>query len=804
MTSTEATTLHTPKPPAVNVNGIPQDLRSQNCWVCWRYEEVKGKWKKPPLDCNTGRKADKTDPRVLAPFEKALAYYQGHTDVAGVGFVFTPEGPFSGVDLDDCRDPNTGRFETQAEEIIRSLDSYGEVSPSLTGAKLFVRGKLPPGSRKRKKSVWWNGDIEMYSTDCYFTVTGLHLQSTPATVEERQEALIQLHNRVFDQQEKREQEPDPVMLADSDDAELINQAKRASNGEKFTRLFVQGDIREYPSASEADLALCRLLAFWTRSDVRRVERLFGLSALGRRGKWQDKPEYRERTIRTAICDQTALYRNTSGQSDELGQRHAGEPEIAVQPHVPNEAADDPHRLARLFVQEHCQHQDGLILHCWRDEWHHWTGTAYEVVPEKEVRANLCEAIKAEFDRVNLLELKDFQQRKKDGGLRRGDEVPTARKVTQGLVGNVMQALTGQTVLPASTRQPAWLGGTGPFPADEVLAAVNGLIHLPSLKFRPPTPNFFSPNVLDYPFDTTAPHPADWLAFLNQLWPGDRQSVETLQEWFGYCLLPDTCQQKMLLLVGPKRSGKGTIARVLKGLVGENNIAGPTLSSLATSFGLWPLLGKTVGIVSDARLSGRTDITVITERLLSISGEDTLTVDRKHLPPVHVKLPTRFMILTNELPKASDSSGALAGRMLLLRLTESFYGREDEGLTQRLVAELPGILLWAIEGWRQLRGRRHFNQPDSGRELLGHLEDLASPIGAFIRECCVVGAERQVAKADLYQGWMAWCQRSGREHPGDAATFGRNLMAAEPRIRSGQPREGGKRTSIYSGIGLATS
>src|SRR5262249_11196231 len=94
-------------------------------------------------------------------------------------------------------------------------------------------------------------------------------------------------------------------------------------------------------------------------------------------------------------------------------------------------------------------------------------------------------------------------------------------------------------------------------------------------------------------------------------------------------------------------------------------AGPTLSSLGTNFGLWPLLGKNVAMIQDARLSGRTDVAAVVERLLSISGEDALTIDRKNLPPVTTRLTARFMLLSNELPKLTDSSGALPGRMILL-------------------------------------------------------------------------------------------------------------------------------------------
>ena len=112
---------------------------------------------------------------------------------------------------------------------------------------------------------------------------------------------------------------------------------------------------------------------------------------------------------------------------------------------------------------------------------------------------------------------------------------------------------------------------------------------------------------------------------------------------------------------PRRSGKGTIARVLRSLLGPANVCGPTLASLAVNFGLWPLVGKSLAIVSDARLGGSTDSQVVVERLLSISGEDALTIDRKNLEPITVKLPTRLMIFSNELPRLGDSSGALAGQ-----------------------------------------------------------------------------------------------------------------------------------------------
>lgn len=292
-----------------------------------------------------------------------------------------------------------------------------------------------------------------------------------------------------------------------------------------------------------------------------------------------------------------------------------------------------------------------------------------------------------------------------------------------------------------------------------------------------------------------------MRFLAQLWPEDPGSIELLQEWFGYCLTYDTSQQKILLVVGPKRSGKGTIARVLRGVVGERNYVSPTLASLGSNFGLWPLIGKTVAVIGDARLSGRTDTALVAERLLNLSGEDAVTIDRKFLPGVTARLATRFAILTNELPKLGDSSGALAGRFLVLRMTRSFYGQEDVGLEGKLLRERPGILAWALEGLDRLRARKRFVQPESARELVTDLEDLSSPVGAFVKDCCDVGPGFEVLIDHLYQAWETWCKAEGREHPGEKRTFGRNLRAAVPTIADAQSRRDGTRVRVYHGIRL---
>jgi putative DNA primase/helicase len=256
-----------------------------------------------------------------------------------------------------------------------------------------------------------------------------------------------------------------------------------------------------------------------------------------------------------------------------------------------------------------------------------------------------------------------------------------------------------------------------------------------------------------------------------------------------------------LILGPPRAGKGTIGRLLREVVGRGNVGGPTLGSLGQNFGLAPLLDKSVAIIDDARISGRTDAAVVTERLLTISGEGELTVDRKFLSQVTCQLPTRFVVLSNEMPRLSDASGALAGRFVVLRLTRSWKGQEDRTLACRLQSELPGILLWAIEGWRRLQEQGQFTQPKSGAELLGDLFNLSSPISQFVHERCVVEAGADVEIGALYGVWHSWCLAHGEHRPGTEQTFGQLIRAAVPNIHGSRPERQGKRVRVYQGIRL---
>ncbi len=311
------TPCHHPHTLPVQVEYIPAVLKDRLQWVGWHYALSAGKWTKIPINPSTGRKAKINDPGTWGTFVEALECCQ-RWGLDGIGFVFTSDDPYCGVDLDKCRDPGTGQIEPWADTIIRGLDSYAEVSPSGTGVKLFMRATLPPGGNRRSLT-------ELYDRGRYFTLTGHHLPHTPRTLEDRQTQLAALHARIFGASAAAGPAAQPPPLSQTsrpaalivfghlNDDEVLSRAFQARNGLKFARLW-RGDTTEYASPSEADMALCHLLAFWVGRDPARIDRLFRQSGL-MRPKWDvrhfaDGQTYGAVTIDKALKGLHTSYQGT--------------------------------------------------------------------------------------------------------------------------------------------------------------------------------------------------------------------------------------------------------------------------------------------------------------------------------------------------------------------------------------------------------------------------------------------------------------------------------------------------------------
>ena len=446
----------------------------------------------------------------------------------------------------------------------------------------------------------------------------------------------------------------------------------------------------------------------------------------------------------------------------------------------------PYEVAAVFLeQKHYTVAMERTLYWWQNTWMIWRGSHWKELALTSLRAQLYQ-FTAFATYINA----SGEQSK---------WAPTEKKISD-LVG----ALTGLCELSNTIDAPCWLDDRK---TDTIIATANGLLEVTSRQLYPHTPQFFNLHAVPFAYDATAGEPKHWFAFLDSVWPSpDATTVhpaqDLLQEWFGYVLSGRTDFQKMLLLNGPTRGGRGTIGRVLTGLLGKENVAGLKLDDLGENFGMAHLIGKPLAIIGDERFSGK-KMSEVVSALLMITGEDVIPVNRKHRGRWNGKLPTRLMLFSNELQKLSDASTAIVGRFLVLRMTKSWLGREDMGLPDRVLGELPGILTWALDGLRWLMANGRFTEDPGAAEIVMQMTALASPIRTYAEENCVVGEgkEFETDTRVLYHDHCTWRRANGHMVIANS-TFGASLRAAFPHITSKRiVRPDGSRGRIYVGIRL---
>lgn len=367
------------------------------------------------------------------------------------------------------------------------------------------------------------------------------------------------------------------------------------------------------------------------------------------------------------------------------------------------------------------------------------------------------------------------------------------------VSEIQSQFQGMLTIPSHYRAPCEYVGTKwkEIDARGKMVCRGKLVDMKSGKERS-NHGLFIPNGAEWNFDRDAREHPIWTEFLNQLFGDKDEEVAMLQEWFGYVLSGDTWAQKGLIIVGPPRAGKGIIGHVLSRLLGKSMVSSPALHAIGTRFGLEDLIEKRMCLISDARLSNRQDIFAVIETLLRIIGGDSVSVDRKNKAALNLDLDARIMMLSNEMPQLSDNSTAINNRFLIIRLRESFLGREDVTLLDRISeSELPAIANWAIEGYRRLLKSHRFTEPESSKKARDEWFEENNPLAQFLADRCEVRTGTRVEMTELFDAYKAWCEARG--NPFMAA----NAMSRRLSAMLGDLIERKKANSVrfIEGIGL---
>jgi putative DNA primase/helicase len=397
----------------------------------------------------------------------------------------------------------------------------------------------------------------------------------------------------------------------------------------------------------------------------------------------------------------------------------------------------------------------LINH--QDEWLSWDGAAYQPIEDATVQARISEFL-------NTAKVQVF----KDGS-GQVSLLPFFPKTKD--IAEVHKMLGHLCHVPLNTMSPpAWLKGT---PADyrrldprNLISLKNGLLDITTRKLYSATPFFFSRTAIPIDYDKRAPAPMQWLAFLDQVTAGKNDAgepvarpalVTLIREMMGYLLSSDTSKQKVFHLCGQPRSGKGTILRVLTSMIGQRNTVAPTIQSLNNDFGPQSFIGKSLATFTDMSTDNRTHLSAAASHINAISGEDFQTIQRKHKSSWDGYLPTRFLLVSNAVPNFGAHTAALAERLLIIPFENSFASRADTELTGKLLAELPGILNWALDGLDDLNIIGKFIEPADCVKLKERLVMRSDPVHGFVAEYCTVGPCAGIDKNTLYHRFVEYCE-----------------------------------------------
>lgn len=748
---------------------VPQELRECPQWVCWAKEERNGEITKIPYSPRGGM-AKTSDPETWGSFEQA-AKYAGDYGMAGVGFVFSSEDPFTGIDLDKCRDPESGELEEWAREIIEEIGSYAECSPSGTGVHVILRGKLPPGRRG------FGDGHGFYDERRFFTVTGELLESSPEGIFERQAELEGLHRRLFPPEENGEggsttngniSAAGPSLS----DEELVWRAKSAENGGEFARLWA-GEISGYTSHSEADLALCSRLAFYTGPDPERIGALLEQSGLYR-DKWERK-DYRERTISKALAGRTEFYQGRTSappasktQTNGHGHSTDGHREEDTGGGGDRNLTDVGN--ADRFIADHgpdvlwCENFGYWLVWDGQRWVRDWTRELWRMA-ERTVRGIYEEARHAP-DRESSREIAKHAMRSQ-----------SATRIRE----MIELAKSKAAITPEDLDSNPYL-----------LNVANGTVDLRSGELRAHRREDRITRISPVEYDPQAGAPV-FEAFMEQILPS-KDVREFVQKAAGYSTTGDVSEQCMFINYGTGANGKSTFQEVLSAALGDYAMSTPTETLLAKPAGDIPndvarLKGAHCVLASEPEEGRRLDESLVKK----LTGGDTITARFMRAEYFDFEPTHKIWLSTNHRPPSRDTSHAFWRRIRLIPFTVTIPEEDqDRHLSEKLDAELPGILAWIVAGclsWQH----EGLEPPEEVTAATQEYREEMDVLASFIADCCTVHEHASAQAQQLYNAYRQWCEDNG-ERPLSGKRFSQQLT------ERGFEREKNGRV-IYRGIGL---
>lgn len=738
---------------------IPQELKALPNWICWDAvpDEKRGKIKKVPINALTGGGAMSNNPSTWCDFDTAVRASEKHS---GIGFMFGG-CPYFGVDIDGKEEEleayQRGENGNIISEFISTLQSYTEISQSGKGIHIICRGKLPKRGRRK-------GSVEMYEDGRFFVMTG-NSCSEYAGISDCTESIKPLHEKYIGGGREPQAKVRPaVSLSSADD--IVKAAAGAKNGGKFVALY-GGDTAGYTSSSEADMALCSILAFWTGCDASKMDVIFRSSGLMRE-KW-DRPQsgstYGALTIQKAIagCSQVYSPKNSYSASFKQGEVNA-QTEQTGQRLYSFDDTGNAQRFVDLFGDK--------VRYCYTDKrWLWYDGRKW--------CTDMTGAVKRLADKAVACmsaELKVYEQTDADEGT---DMAKTFEKHMKSSRSNKSKNAMLNEVMHHVPILPSQL--------DRYKAALNtpgGVIDLKSGALAPHDPKNYFTKITAVEYSENADCPR-WTAFLDDIFGGDKDLIRYVQKAVGYSLTGATSEQCAFFLYGTGRNGKSTFLDIIRDIFGDYaaNIQPETIMVRSN---------QSTAINSDiARLKGARLVTSvepnegvrINEGLLKqLTGDDTVTARKLYGDEFEFKPEFKLWMATNHKPVIRGTDTGIWRRIHMIPFTcVILEGKVDRRLKYKLAAEMTGIFRWAVEGcllWQ----KEGLKMPRAVLEEVREYRREMDVISAFVEDKCTVGKGLSVKSSQLFAAYLNWAEQNN-EYRMSSTKFGMELAKRFEKVRT---------------------
>lgn len=730
----------------INFNDIPSELKALPQWILWKKEKRNGKDTKIPYQVD-GNEARSNDRRTWSTFATAVKFYM-HGGYDGIGFVFSRQDNYIGIDIDKC--VVDGKPNAFATEIIDTLDSYTEFSPSGNGLHIIIKGSLPLSvcNTGRKNAKY---GLEIYQHSRYFTFSGNRENSND--IYERTEELAEIFEQYFDDSDIQGR----VNLAEfeKDEIHLSNEALwekmfRSKSGDEIRAMYNGQLINDDPSST--DLALCNHLAFWTGRSATRMDAMFRETSL-MRDKWDhihfsDTGEtYGERTIAKAISSTTTTvldHKHEAEYAEFSFDFHSGDAVVEEQPAGPKKKF----RLTELGNAERIAHEYGHVIKYVSDMgWMIWDGKRWKIDNKKEIERICNKVLRGMY-------------KSEDEAEQKWARMCERRNIRMNSIKDLMPLVPGER---SEFDQHKFL-----FNVD------NGTLNLKDGKLQLHDRELGITKITNIEFDEKAECPT-WLKFVDQIFKGDKDLIEYMQRLVGYSLTGDISEQSMYFLVGGGSNGKSTFVNTIKKLMGDYGA-----QTKSDTF----IKKKETGANNDiARLSNARFVSAVESEegeklqeslVKTITGGEPILA--RFLRQEYFEFIPEFKVFftTNHKPVIGGLDDGIWRRVKIIPFTLSLKPHErDKKLEEKLSLEMPGILNWAIEGclkWQQ----DGLKEPKVVVDATGQYKEDMDILAPFLDEVCYIDEPKnesvKIEAKELYSVYNNWCFKSGERTLGNRSFY----------------------------------